>query len=757
LGAAKSAYREGLSDRAGELIGQAVAANPADPQTRLLAGDLDFMQGRYAEAEAQYSQALGRARNAWLVYYKRGLARLELGRVIEASADFQETEARMPQFAGLHYARGLVAFRTGQFEPAHQELDLYLRLVPQDRDGTYYAAASLYRLGRKAQAEELARRVLAAHPGLVPGVNLLASIRLDAGDPGSAQDLLAPVVRDGEEGAETLRLYARALQALGRAAEAQRMLDRVKSAAPQDLRARAALALSYLQSSQPEAARREASAIVAESPADLQGNTLLVKGYLDQGQVAAAVKAADAFVSAAPSLAQARYVLGIAQNGAGDQAAAREAFERALQLEPGHPDSAFALAALERGRGRRENARALYEQVLEAHPGHTEATAQLAQLDVIAGDKGAAIARLESALAADQANLDLRLNLARGYRSQGQADRAARVLREAPPGVQDDPRALLLGAELDLASGQPYSAVNALETLVAKSPTSAPARLMLAMAFAATGNEAGMQDQLAVGLQLDSASPMAQATLDLIYRGLPSAAAKRALLTRLKEMGGTIPGVALLDARLTFDEGRYQQGLEQLASLQRTSPNDRAVLIELLGGQVRGGDLFAATQTATDWLKEHPKDAQVSGMLAQIYQKRGRTERAIQAYRDLLALEPSHPTAHNNLALLLLEKDPAAALIQAKAARQAAPQDPAIADTLGQALLATGDSKGAMALLAEAFAALSGEPAVALHYAAALAAGGEGARAKAVLAPVMEKTFPEKDRAKALYDTLVER
>ncbi len=109
------------------------------------------------------------------------------------------------------------------------------------------------------------------------------------------------------------------------------------------------------------------------------------------------------------------------------------------------------------------------------------------------------------------------------------------------------------------------------------------------------------------------------------------------------------------------------------------------------------------------------------------------------------------------MASLLLETDTAGALSHARAARQAAPKDPAIADTLGQALLAGGDAKGAAEVLAQAHAAMPGEPSVALHYASALAAAGNPAQARSVLLPVLDKSFPEKPQAQELLKTLMGR
>lgn len=754
LGHAKLAMRQEWVERTQEHLDAAIQANPGDVDTRLLAGDYAYLRGRFDLAEAQYSAAMDAKRKVWLARYKRALVRIELGQLAEAKDDLDAAKRMVPGFAGLYYGRGLVAFKEDRPADAYAQLETYLKAFPKDRNGAFYAAAALYKLKRYAQAEEYLSRVLSAEPNLAAAANLLAVVRLESNRPAGAEEVLAPLVRGERPGAETLRLYAQALQAQGRISEAQVYLERAKAAAPEDRGARLALAAGYLQDGKADAAVQEARGLLSDSPGDPKANLVLIKGLMDQRDKAGALKAAEAFVAEAPARADAYHALGIAQNAAGDRSAARQSFVTARERDPRHTDSTLALAALEIELGRREEARRLYEQALAVPPTDARVLLKLVQLDVSEGQTDAAIKRLREALASNPTSLDLRINLALGLQAAGQAEAAAVVVAQAPAEVAEDPSLMMLGAELDLQAGRAFSAVSTLEDLVAKHPSWADGRYLLAIAFAAVSNLTFMEEQLQAGVSLDHNSPMASKALAAVYGKLKDPAAKRALLESLKAPGRDLNGLALMEARLAIDEGQIQRAKEQLVALHQRLPNDRAVLIELLGVQTSSGDIDSATSTATAWATKHPEDYQVRRNLAQYYVQSQRPHKAIETYRELIRERPADAIANNNLAELLLQSDPRAALAHAQTAHEAAPDKPAIADTLGQALLASGDARGAAEMLAGAYAALPGDPSVALHYASALAAVGDAAKARAVLLPVIEKAFPEKTKAQALLKIL---
>ncbi|WP_295438922.1 XrtA/PEP-CTERM system TPR-repeat protein PrsT [uncultured Thiodictyon sp.] len=750
LGLARLAARQDDMPRARALVDQAITANPGDSTGWEGRGDLALSKRMPQPAEEAFGQAIETARATWMPLYKRALARLELEKLAEAQADIDLASQQVPQFPGLNYARGLLLLKQNQPEPALAQLNLYLPYRPEDPQALYLAGVALFQLARYQEADEYLTRACRAAPGSSTAATLLARARLARGDLKGAETALRPFADQQATNPDVLKILGEVATQDGRPGEAGALLRQALAARPDDAQTPVKLAAVLMAGGEREAAERELRALLEKNPADETAQVLLVRLLLAKPDGAAAQAQALAYLAAVPDSPRAQVALGLAQLALGDEPAARKAFARALEIKPGFADAAFNLATMERRAGRPEAARALYGQVLAVDPRDADATLLLTQLDVDAGHQAAALARVREAVTKDPANLTLRLNLAQGYQSAGQTQEALRTLQDTAPSLADDPRLLLARGQLELAAGQPFNAAATLEALVNRQPGSAQTRLLLANAYAAAKQAGAIQEHLLAGLKVDPSSPLVGPTLRNVYPALPDPAAKAALIERLLALGVPLPGLPLLQARLSLDEEKYKEAQERLGALLQSDPADREVLLLLLSAQVKASALESATATADTWLAAHPDDAEVQRLLAQIYEQRGQPQQAIETYRSLLRAQPDDPVTNNNLAMLLLEQDPAQALDYARAAARAAPADPAVGDTLGQALLAKGETQAAVQALAQASLAAPKDPTIAYHHARALLAAGEPERARAVLQPILGQPFPEEEAARTL-------
>ena len=123
-------------------------------------------------------------------------------------------------------------------------------------------------------------------------------------------------------------------------------------------------------------------------------------------------------------------------------------------------------------------------------------------------------------------------------------------------------------------------------------------------------------------------------------------------------------------------------------------------------------------------------------------QMKGDNEKAREGYERLLKTNPRFAPAGNNLAWMLAEDGPGQdlkrAMLLAQAARDAAPQDPQIADTLGWVHYKQGAYPAAEALLREAAEKLPTNPEVLYHLGMAQAKVGRNEEARASLAKSLE-------------------
>jgi len=130
--------------------------------------------------------------------------------------------------------------------------------------------------------------------------------------------------------------------------------------------------------------------------------------------------------------------------------------------------------------------------------------------------------------------------------------------------------------------------------------------------------------------------------------------------------------------------------------------------------------------------KVAPKNIRTLMLIATIHDQRGDVAKAQQAYERVLAVNPRFVPAANNLAYLYTEHggDKERALQLAQIAKEGAPNDPSISDTLGWILYQRGVYQRALALLEESAAKLPDNPAVQYHLGLTYAKLGnkEGAR-----------------------------
>jgi len=158
-------------------------------------------------------------------------------------------------------------------------------------------------------------------------------------------------------------------------------------------------------------------------------------------------------------------------------------------------------------------------------------------------------------------------------------------------------------------------------------------------------------------------------------------------------------------------------------------------------------------------IEKQPKLVQAHLALGAIYEAEGKEKEAQRTYEKALEISPDFAPAANNLAWLLLlqDQDPDRALKLAKIAKAQLPDDPNIADTLGLALIATGQYPEAISELRNATEKAPQNPTILYHLGLAYWKNGEKDKARDVLTEAMtlKKLFPEQQAAKKLLEEII--
>ncbi len=120
--------------------------------------------------------------------------------------------------------------------------------------------------------------------------------------------------------------------------------------------------------------------------------------------------------------------------------------------------------------------------------------------------------------------------------------------------------------------------------------------------------------------------------------------------------------------------------------------------------QLAHGDANKAIDGWVQWLKIHPNDASAYAILGTLQQGIGAKDKAMEAYKKSLQIEPEQPIAANNLAYLMVEggQNTDVALTYAQSARRSLPNSPSTADTLAWVYYSKGTYASARDLLEEA-------------------------------------------------------
>ena len=165
-----------------------------------------------------------------------------------------------------------------------------------------------------------------------------------------------------------------------------------------------------------------------------------------------------------------------------------------------------------------------------------------------------------------------------------------------------------------------------------------------------------------------------------------------------------------------------------------------------------------ALQHVGEALRRKPRDVAAQMLQGVVYERKGDITSAIAAYEKVLALDPRFAPAANNLAYLYTEHngDKNRALTLAELAKEMAPDEPHVSDTLGWILYKRGVYQKALALLKESARKLPDNVEVQYHLGMAYAKLGDKKAARQALGRAVSSSisFAGKDEARQLLQDL---
>ena len=208
----------------------------------------------------------------------------------------------------------------------------------------------------------------------------------------------------------------------------------------------------------------------------------------------------------------------------------------------------------------------------------------------------------------------------------------------------------------------------------------------------------------------------------------------------------------LLLGDLYLKKKQNDLALQAFEKAQELNPGDpqgyvlQARLLHLLGRTEESITHY------NELLASQPRSIPALMGLATALESQGRIEEAMTAYKKILAFQPDFPAAANNLAWLIVEQngDLGEALRLAMQAKQAMPNQPNIADTLGWVHYKRESYALAISQFRHALETRPDDPTIGFHLALARYAIGEKSEAVALLQEIVEKDTQFKEREEAI-------
>jgi tetratricopeptide (TPR) repeat protein len=475
-----------------------------------------------------------------------------------------------------------------------------------------------------------------------------------------------------------------------------------------------------------EAAESRLNEAVSLQPRFDQAAMLLADLKIRKGNPAAAVELLEPVTKERPQIAQAQYLLATAYLAQQKSDQALAVYRKMTELFPKDPRPSFLIGSVLLGQGKQADARKAFEKSNETSPDYLPTVEKLVDLDLADKQYASAIDRVQKVI-------DKEPNQAQAWALRAKIYLAQRDFAHAEPdllkAIELDPKlepAYLLLAQLYVASNRQEEAIAKLTTFAEnnKSAQAVPALMQLGMINEQLKNFAAARDAYEKLLTVAPNSALALNNLAILYsERLGELDKAYDLAKKANEAAPNEPHLADTLGWILFKKGDYRNALRLLQESADKLPDNPTIQshlgmahymlgeeeparialqkaadasadfdgkdearqrLTLLAMDARGGNPAVRTELE-DYLRKQPDDPAALTRLGEVQQRDGAVDQAVKTYEKVIADDPLYAPAIRQLALLYgqLSTDSAKAYDVVSKARQAYPDDPGIAKTLG--------------------------------------------------------------------------
>jgi tetratricopeptide (TPR) repeat protein len=738
---------------------------PVDSEVRFENGVVDEKLDNTREAASFYQGAIDsnpeniRARVALgRIYMHGGAPKLALDAINPAFAKHPDDAGLLTVRAGAHAEQKDTAAALVDAERAVQ-------LAPANEDALS-VLASIYQLGGQTdKATALLEDGIKRVPDSVNMRLQLAQLYADRKQLAQAEALLADLVRlEPKEKAHRLRL-AQFEASLDKIDDAERTLREGIKALPEERDLKIGLINLLATRRSREVAERELQTFIEQAPKDYQLQFALAQFYEEGKDDPKAEAIYNKVITAAgldPPGITARDRLAALRNRQHDPAGAEKLLAEVLAKAPRDDDALFLRGNIALARKDPKTAIADLRSVLRDQPNAIGVMRVLARAHLANGEPALAEETMRRAVEANPADAAASLDLAQMLIELGKPEQAKPVVDELVRRQPTNVEALIAKFRIAVASKDAASAKAAADAVVATRPT-------FALGYYYQGGVAEMEQRFDDAIRLYSSAldlqPAAHEPLQALARVFVARKRAPEALKRVDQAAAQFPNDAFpltLKGELLISQGHNAEGLAAFKSAIDREPKDEAGYRTLAYAQVGAHDNNAAIATLQSGIGQVATPEPLEKVLAELYERAGKPNEAIQVYEDALRRDPQSDLLANNLASLLVDtkKDPAS-LERAKqlSARLSTSTRAEFLDTYGWVLYKEGDMAAALDALQKASAKDPELPALWYHLGMTQLLAGQSDAARDSLTHSLKsgQSFSGIDEAKAALDKLTKQ
>jgi len=755
IGLAKIAYGEKDVAGATAMVDQAVATNPQSTEALIAKADLLRAQNKNEEALAAYDAAIKLKPDN--VQNRTAKANLDIGmrRFDEAKAEIDAARKIAPNAPIVSYAQAVLDFSQGQYKPALDAIQQVLKVAPDHMPSLLVAGAIQYALGANEQAEQYVKRYLESNPGNAYATKLLASIMLKNNEPQEALSVLNPMVKQGSSDPQLLSLAGESYMRSKDFPKASEYFEKASALEPQAPMIRTALGMSKLAQGDNASGMAELEMASNMDTKNNQPGMLLVINHLRMKEYDKALAAAKKLEKEKPNDAEVKTLKGNVHMARNELPQARQSFEEAIKLQPGYFSPVANLAQIDVAEKKPDAAKARLEAFLQKDPKNDQAITALASLEKSLGQNEEATKLLERAANDKPDDIRTALRLGTHYLQVNEKQKATALAQKLIVSYPSSPEVLDFSAQTQLLNGDKAAALDTYRKLAGLLPNSALAQYRIATVEMAMKNEAASVESLKKAISLKPDYLEAQAALAAVQSRNGKYDEALAIVRQVQKQLPKQPVGYSLEGDLMMLQQKPAEAVKPYEQALASNGNS-AVLFKLYEALAKSGKSKEANDRVAAWLKAHPQDNAVRLHFATLNLVNNDSKGAIEQLQTILKQDPNNVGALNNLALAYhREKDPRA-VEYAEKALAAAPNNPAVMDTLGTILVDSGDAKRGLPYLEKAAAAAPNSVDIRYNLGRAQAKAGDKDNARKSLEEVIAKggNSGKVDEAKALLKTL---